>query len=239
MTVFLWFLVASLPRPLPGFADSLLHWNEPFHAITEYKRQLFFAAGDSLHALEGIARAYEMRGKVAEALHYWGEVNYRNPQGWVRHRMARLLLQQGRPQEVRMLLMGDTSRTGRILRLLAEAWSGRYPEVRDSLQNLGLSLPALPSRRWIQTVAWLVPGVGFLWLGEPLRGLSSIGAQLGSLLWTGLLIRQRQYSDAVTVGVSLAFRFYVGGRASLLRLYRERQQEALQRALQRLPYSEP
>jgi len=223
----LWWAWLGFVQPVPGLADTLLAQGEAFHAITEYKRQLFFGLGDSLQALQGIARAYEARGRWAEALAYWGEVNYRKPLPAVRHRMARLLLLQGRAREVLALLYGDSTCQGRRWRALALGYLGRYPEARDSLCALGDTLPALPSPGVIHTVAWTLPGVGFLLLGEPVRGLSSLVALAGSLLWAGYLVHQRHYSDAAAVGVSFVLRFYSGGRASVLRLYQEKQRQAL------------
>ncbi len=228
-------LAWHLAQPLPGFADSLRAWNEPYHAITEYRRQLFFGVGDSLRALQGIALAYEARGKTAEALRAWGKVNYRLPSDQVRHRMARLLLESQRPREALTLLLGDTTRTGRILRALARGYLGQYGSARDSLKKWGVVLPSLPSPGFVGVVSWILPGVGFLILGEPLRGISSAVAQVGSVAWAGWLLRRRAYADAASVTFTLSLRFYVGGRASLQRLYRQRQVEALSRALRSLP----
>ena len=238
--IWLWVLLAWNPaRPLPGFADSLQQRGAWYHAITEYRRQLFFGVGDSLEALQGIARAYEARGKRVWALRAWGEVNYRAPSPEVRHHMARLLLEQERPREALALLFGDTSRTGRALRAVARGLEGAYPAARDSLQRLGLKVPALPSPTLLAVVSWGLPGLGFLLLGEPIQGLSSLAAQIGSVAWAGWLLRRRAYADAASVALTFTLRFYVGGRASLRRLYRERTRRFLLQVLHRLPQAEP
>ena len=220
----LWLLWVGFVRPIPGLADTLLHLGDAFHAITEYQRQLFFGVGDSLAVLQGLARAYEARGRWADALRYWGLVNYHQPQPEVRHHMARLLLLQERASEALILLEGDTTREGQRLRAIARGLQGHYGEARDSLAHLGISLPAFPSPGWIRSLSWVLPGAGFLLLGEPVRGLSSMAALVGSLGWAAYLAQEGHYGDAAAVGLSLVLRFYLGGRASLLHLYRDRQQ---------------
>ncbi|MDI6851197.1 MAG: tetratricopeptide repeat protein [bacterium] len=196
---------------ITSIGDSLFKEGDFFNAITEYKRELYFAASDSNLLLRKIAISYLKRGMFEEAANYYSDILYENPSNDVQMLFTICLINLKKYDEAQIVIGDFTDSLGRILFSIASALGGNYSEAFHILDSLRVEHPKYLSLNKLTTLTKIVPGLGLVFLGDfPLfigtLALSGFGAYL-----IYYYLKRGLVYEAILSGYPIIERFYGGG----------------------------
>jgi tetratricopeptide (TPR) repeat protein len=194
-----------------SIGDSLFKEGDFFNAITEYRRELYFASSDSNLLLRKMALCYVKRGLFEEAASYYSDILYENPSTEVQRLFALCLIKMKKYSEARELLTGLKDGLAIILLSISEGLNGNYFDAFRSLDSLGINHPKYMSLNKLNTASMILPGSGLLFLGDvPLflgtLTLSTLGAYV-----VYYYLKKGLVYEALFSGYPIIERFYGGG----------------------------
>ena len=193
----------------PG--DSLFKEGDFFNAISEYKRELYFAASDSNLLLRKIALCYVKRGMFEDAASYYSDILYENSSSEIQMLFAICLINLKKYDEAYLVVQDFTDSLSRILLSIASALGGNYSEALQILDSLKLEHPKYFSLNKLTTLTKIVPGLGLVFLGDFPLFIGTLALNgLGVYLIYYYLKRGLLY-EAIFTGYPIIERFYLGG----------------------------
>ncbi len=190
--------------------DLFYREGDYFNAVTEYKRALYFSAGDSLDLLRKIALCNYKRSKYGEAVRIYSDIIYNWENAEVSKLFALNLLRAGNYEDVLVALSERDDSATLVLKAIAYGFSGKFDSCFALLDSLQISHPHHVSYNKVLLFSRLIPGSGLLYFRQ-------IPLFLGSLALTGAsgyliysYARKGLYFEAITTGFPLLERFYRG-----------------------------
>lgn len=192
--------------------DTLFFENDFFNAITEYKRELFEGAEDSLYLLRKIALCYLKRNKLDEALQYYSELYYYSEFIDIGHIYALTLIKAGRYLETVELLEGFEDSLSLLLRAISLGLEGLYDSSITLLKRLNYAVPdfLIKEKQYI-VFSRIIPGSGLFFLKEVPLAFGVLSLTGGAAYLTYYYLKRRLYYEAIASAVPLVLRFYNGG----------------------------
>ncbi len=210
---------------ITSLADSLLQEGDYFNAITEYKRQLFRGEGDSSRIFLKVGYAFYMRGKYGKAAYYFSLAR----SGWpeAKHLQAIAMLMDGDGGDALLIVRGDSSKVGTLVRALALASLGEEGEAVRLARSVGYDLKVRLSPKPYVLASSVIPGSGLLLLGRYREGLLSLSLNVLSLAGAYYLLKRRLYYDLGLYVAVISARFYTGSIERTFKRFTEDNREAI------------